>query len=306
MDEQSGHSWGIDFLRNEGQRLATRQAVSSGAALTRSYLAMNAAATLIAGFGLLQNSPAVIIGAMLIAMLFGPIVGIALGLAEANLPLLGRSFVSEIAGIAWVLAIGYAVGKAFAGIPIGSEILSRTSPTSLDLLIGLVGGLAGGFTYVAAGLTSAIVGVAIATALVPPLTSCGILLAHHLPELAAGAFLLFLANFTAIASGAMIAFWLAGHRPAAADLRKKVLLPRLISFLLLAVLWCPSDLDTPSNHHALSIAKCDPKYPVLRTDKDAWDTFGLGDTRGATSRNDCLGGLAHTTARFPRAGRAPQ
>jgi uncharacterized hydrophobic protein (TIGR00271 family) len=236
MDEQSGHTWGIDFRRNEGQRLATRQTVSSGAALTRSYLAMNAAATLIAGFGLLQNSPAVIIGAMLIAMLFGPIVGIAMGLAEANLPLLGRSFVSEIAGIAWVLAIGYAVGKAFAGIPIGSEILSRTSPTSLDLLIGLVGGLAGGFTYVAAGLTSAIVGVAIATALVPPLTSCGILLAHHLPELAAGAFLLFLANFTAIASGAMIAFWLAGHRPAAADLRKKVLLPRLISFLLLVVL----------------------------------------------------------------------
>ena len=80
MDEQSGHTWGIDFRRNEGQRLATRQTVSSGAALTRSYLAMNAAATLIAGFGLLQNSPAVIIGAMLIAMLFGPIVGIAMGL----------------------------------------------------------------------------------------------------------------------------------------------------------------------------------------------------------------------------------
>lgn len=236
MGAQSGHPWGVDFRRNESQRVATREAVTSGAALTGSYLAMNAAATLIAGFGLLQNSPAVIIGAMLIAMLFGPIVGIALGLAEANLPLLGRSFVSEVAGVAWVLAIGYTVGMAFGGIPIGSEILSRTSPTSLDLLIGLVGGLAGGFTYVAAGLTSAIVGVAIATALVPPLTSCGILLAHHLPELAAGAFLLFLANFTAIALGAMIVFWLAGHRPPAADLRRRVLLPRLISFLLLAFL----------------------------------------------------------------------
>ena len=236
MGEQSGHTWGIDFRRNEGQRRATREAVTSGAALNLPYLAMNAAATLIAGFGLLQNSPAVIIGAMLIAMLFGPIVGIALGLAEANLPLLRSSFVSEIAGIAWVLAIGYAVGITFSGIPIGSEILSRTSPTSLDLLIGLVGGLAGGFTYVAAGLTSAIVGVAIATALVPPLTSCGILLAHHLPALAAGAFLLFLANFAAIALGAMIVLWLAGHRPPHADLRKKVLLPRLISFLLLAVL----------------------------------------------------------------------
>src|SRR5271168_5590426 len=75
----------------EAQRIAARESVQSGAALTGSYLAMNAAATLIAGFGLFENSPAVIIGAMLIAMLFGPIVGIALGLAEADMPLLGRS-----------------------------------------------------------------------------------------------------------------------------------------------------------------------------------------------------------------------
>ena len=79
-------------------------------------------------------------------------------------------------------------------------------------------------------------GVAIATALVPPLASCGILLAHHLPGLAAGAFLLFLSNFTAIAVGAMIIFWLAGHRHAASNLSQKVLILRAISLLLLAVL----------------------------------------------------------------------
>jgi len=101
---------------------------------------MNAAATLIAGFGLLQNSPAVIIGAMLIAMLFGPIVGIALALAEANVALLGRSLVAEIAGAALVLMIGYAVGLTSHNLSIGSEVLSRTSPNLLDLLIGLVGG----------------------------------------------------------------------------------------------------------------------------------------------------------------------
>jgi len=189
-----------------------------------------------AGLGLLRNSPAVIIGAMLIAMLFGPIVGIALGLAEANIPLLGRSLVSEIAGAVWVLAIGYAVGVASHNLSMGSEILSRTSPNILDLLIGLVGGIAGGFTYVSTGLTGVIVGVAIATALVPPLTSCGILLAHHLPGLAAGAFLLFVSNFTAIAIGAMIVFYLAGHRPPAAGEARKVFVPRLISLALLGVL----------------------------------------------------------------------
>jgi uncharacterized hydrophobic protein (TIGR00271 family) len=236
IDAKSGFISGFNLRRNEAQRLATRQSVASGSALTGSYLAMNAAATLMAGFGLLQNSPAVIIGAMLIAMLFGPIVGIALGLAEANIPLLGRSVVSEIAGAAWVLAIGCAVGVASHNLSMGSEILSRTSPNILDLLIGLVGGIAGGFTYVSTGLTGVIVGVAIATALVPPLTSCGILLTHHLPGLAAGAFLLFLANFTAIAIGAMIVFYLAGHRPHAADQAHKVLIPRLISLALLAVL----------------------------------------------------------------------
>jgi uncharacterized hydrophobic protein (TIGR00271 family) len=204
--------------------------------LTGAYLAMNAAATLIASLGLLQNSPAVIIGAMLIAMLFGPIVGIALGLAEADMPLLGRSLLSEIAGAASVLAIGYVMGVASRSLSMGSEILSRTSPNILDLLIGLVGGIAGGFTYVSTGLTGVIVGVAIATALVPPLTSCGLLLAHHLPGLAAGALLLFLANFSAIAIGAMIVFWLAGHRPLAAVQARTVIVPRTISLVLLAVL----------------------------------------------------------------------
>jgi uncharacterized hydrophobic protein (TIGR00271 family) len=189
-----------------------------------------------AGLGLLQNSPAVIIGAMLIAMLFGPLVGIALGLAEANIPLLGRSLVSEIVGAAWVLAIGYAVGVASHNLSTGSEILSRTSPNILDLLIGLVGGIAGGFTYISTGLTGVIVGVAIATALVPPLTSCGILLAHHLPGLAGGAWLLFLSNFTAIVIGAIIVFYLAGYRPHAAAQAHKVFVPRLISLGLLAVL----------------------------------------------------------------------
>jgi len=226
----------IGLQSSDARRTATREAVASGSALSGPFLAMNAAATLIAGFGLLQNSEAVIIGAMLIAMLFGPIVGIALALAEGNLSLLSRSLLSEIAGALWVLAIGFAVGLASRNLSIGSEILSRTSPSILDLLIAFVGGIAGGFTYVSAGLAGVIVGVAIATALVPPLTSCGILLAHHLPGLAAGAFMLFLANFTAIAMGSMLVFWLSGHRPRAAGQAGPVLLPRLISFVLLAVL----------------------------------------------------------------------
>jgi uncharacterized hydrophobic protein (TIGR00271 family) len=226
----------LRYCKSEAQRAATRENVIAGAGLTGAYMAMNAAAALIASFGLLQNSPAVIIGAMLIAMLYGPIVGIALGLAEASTSLLGRSLLSEISGATWVWIIGYVVGVATPGITIGSEILSRTAPNILDLLIALVGGLAGGFTYLSGGFAGVIVGVAIATALVPPLASCGILFARHLPGLAAGAFLLFLANLTAIAIGAMIIFWLSGHRKPAAELTRKILVPRTISLVLLAVL----------------------------------------------------------------------
>jgi uncharacterized membrane protein len=180
MNAQSDLSSRISPQVTDAKRAAIRESVSSGAALNGSYLAMNLAAALIAGFGLIENSPAVIIGAMF-------------------------------------LAAGLVIGISTRDLTIGSEILSRTSPSLVDLLIALVGGLAGGFTFVSTGLSGVVVGVAIATALVPPLTTCGILLARQLPTAAAGAFLLFLANFTGIALGAMFVFFLAGLRPAAAE-----------------------------------------------------------------------------------------
>jgi len=78
--------------------------------------------------------------------------------------------------------------------------------------------------------------VAIATALVPPLTTCGILLARGMPHSAMGAFLLFLANFSAIAFGAMIVFLLGGYRPAATSKVQNVVVPRLVSVALLLAL----------------------------------------------------------------------
>jgi uncharacterized hydrophobic protein (TIGR00271 family) len=236
MDAQTDFISRISPQLTDAKRAAIRESVASNAALNGSYLSMNLAAALIAGFGLMENSPAVIIGAMLIAMLYGPIVGIALGLAEANLHLLRRALLAEVVGAVLVLAAGLLIGGSTRDLTIGSEILGRTSPSLVDLLIALVGGMAGGFTFASTGLSGVMVGVAIATALVPPLTTCGILLARHLPAPAAGAFLLFLANFTAIALGAMIVFLLAGHRPAAADKAKKVLAPRLVCLALVLLL----------------------------------------------------------------------
>jgi uncharacterized hydrophobic protein (TIGR00271 family) len=194
------------------RRIQTRRSAGEAAALGGPYLLMNTAATLIAGFGLFEDSPAVIIGAMLIAALIGPIQGMAMALAEADLRLLRMSLTAEVMGAALVLVLGMALGTIDRTSPLGHEILSRTAPNILDLLIGLVGGAAAAYAAATPRLGALAVGVAIATALVPPLTTCRILIARGLPALAGGAFLLFVANFVAITFSAMAVFMVLGHR----------------------------------------------------------------------------------------------
>ncbi|MCU0984177.1 MAG: DUF389 domain-containing protein [Acetobacteraceae bacterium] len=220
-------------------KAATRKLVSAGATLTASFFIMNAAATLIAGYGLLANSVAVVIGAMLIAMLYGPILAVGLALAEADMHLFGRAVAAEILGALWVLSIGVCLGIVHQDIPIGSQILDRTAPNLLDLMIALVGGAAGAYASISPRVSSAVVGVAIATALCPPLAASGILLAHAQTGLSAGAFLLFLTNLVAIAVGAMLTFAAFGHRAAfsrdSASIRWTARLASLAALAVLAI-----------------------------------------------------------------------
>ena len=222
------------------RRAQRRRAVEDAAELGRAYLLMNAAATLIAGFGLFEDSPAVIIGAMLIAALLGPIQGMAMALAESDLRLLRVSLTAEVLGATLVLVLGIALGTIDRVSPLGHEILARTAPNILDLLIGLVGGAAASFAMATPSLGSMAVGVAIATALVPPLTTCGILISRGLPTLAAGAFLLFVANLVAITFSAMIVFMILGHRAtivgASVPGRARALVSRLVCLGILLVL----------------------------------------------------------------------
>jgi uncharacterized hydrophobic protein (TIGR00271 family) len=159
-----------------------------------------------------------------------------MALAEANLTLLRRALFAECVGVVLVLALGTALGLIHRDLPLGHEILARTSPQILDLMIALIGGAASAYALVSPRLSAAVVGVAIATALVPPLTTCGLLLARGLPEPALGAFILFAANFVAIAFAAMIVFLLIGHRPPARDRTDHVstFVPRLVCIVLLA------------------------------------------------------------------------
>jgi uncharacterized hydrophobic protein (TIGR00271 family) len=187
-----------------------RTGIRANAALSAPYMIMNTLAAIVACYGLLENSSAVIIGAMIIAQLLGPITGSALAIMDGDRLLLRNALIAEVVGAACVVVIGYVIGRIHVQVTVGSEIMSRTSPNIMDLIIALAGGAAGAYATVSPRLSAGLVGVAIATALVPPLCSCGICLAHHLLPAGGGAFLLFLTNFVAIQTATALVFWLSG------------------------------------------------------------------------------------------------
>ena len=214
---------------------AVRQSIEAGSTPTKDYFIMNALATVVASFGLLADSTAVVIGAMVIALLLGPITGISLALIDGDTRLLRKSLLAEFAGVLTVVSVAFIVGIVFKDIPPGKEILSRTTPNIIDLMIALAGGAAGAYATVSPRLNLGIVGVAIATALVPPLSVFSIMLARGEAVLALGGLLLFLTNIVAIQFASSVVLWLHGyHRITRLPLdRKGLLLRNGISLLLL-------------------------------------------------------------------------
>lgn len=185
--------------------------IRENAAFTAPYVVMNTLATMVACYGLLQNSTAVVIGAMIIAMLLGPISGIALALVSGDNALLRKALLAEAGGVLVVLGVAFVIGKIHQDLPLTQEILSRTSPNILDLTIALAGGAAGAYATVSPRLSVGVVGVAIATALVPPLATCSICLARGENHLAFGGLLLFFANLVAIQFASSVVMYLHGY-----------------------------------------------------------------------------------------------
>lgn len=157
----------------------------------------------IAVLGLLLSSPAVVIGAMLISPLMGPIMGLGFSLALFDFAEMRRSLTALV--IASTLAVAFTALIVLCS-PLKaatSEILARTRPNLFDLLVALFSALAGAFALIR-GRGETIVGVAIATALMPPLATVGYGLATANFSIAGGAFALFATNFVTIALSATI------------------------------------------------------------------------------------------------------
>ncbi|MGI8933981.1 MAG: DUF389 domain-containing protein, partial [Phormidesmis sp.] len=132
---------------------------------------------MISALGLLAGSTAAIIGAMIVAPLMGPITGMAFAITMGNRRLLKRSGLSVATGAAMTVLTAYLICVVVGLNTLNPEILERTRPTLIDLAIGLAAGAAGAFATTRRDVASALSGVAIAVALVPPLSVIGIGLA---------------------------------------------------------------------------------------------------------------------------------
>jgi uncharacterized hydrophobic protein (TIGR00271 family) len=177
--------------------------VARDARLDKKFLLLTILAAMIATLGLLQSSTAVVIGAMLVSPLMGPIMGIGFGLATLETNLIRRSLVTLAAGMAVAILVAMLVIWLSPVKDVTPELRARTQPTLLDLGVAVVGGIAGVYAIMRK-LSGVMVGVAIATALVPPLSTVAFGLVTGRFDFALGAALLFLTNTLAIAFAATI------------------------------------------------------------------------------------------------------
>lgn len=189
-----------------------RDSIVDASLLDTTYITMNCLAAVIASYGLLINSPAVVIGAMIVAMLLGPITGLGLGLTDGNTALMKKGGFTLFCGVFGVYITAFIIGYIHINAGLTNEIMSRTVPNLFDLIVALAGGAAGALAMISPRLSVALVGVAIATALVPPLCSSAILLAHGQYKLSFGAFLFTFTNIIAIQFANSLVLWLSGYR----------------------------------------------------------------------------------------------
>ena len=200
-------------------------------------------ATVIATVGVVGDSTATVIGAMIIAPLMTPIMATAAALVMGQTGRAGRSLLLVAIGVASTIALSWLLGTLYTGVisfETNSQILGRISPRLIDLIAALASGAAGAFCMSREDIADSLPGVAIAISLVPPLCVVGLSLQAGQWAAAQGAFLLFSTNFLAIllAGGGVLAF-LGLSRAATAEIkgpaRRNAFLAIVIGMLIVAI-----------------------------------------------------------------------
>jgi uncharacterized hydrophobic protein (TIGR00271 family) len=204
---------GVQDYMTVAERVEAYREIRRGARPRMDFFVLIGFAAAVAALGLLMNSPAVIIGAMLIAPLMSAIFGVSLGIVQGDGRLLWQAAGTTLRGAGLAIVVGILVRILIpADAPTG-ELLSYTQPTLMDLLVALVSGAAGAYAQCRRNVLGALAGVGIAVSLVPPLATTGIGLVLGSTAIAGGALLMFLTNLLAITAAGSVVFLLLGFRP---------------------------------------------------------------------------------------------
>ncbi|MEA5595892.1 TIGR00341 family protein [Rivularia sp. UHCC 0363] len=187
-----------------------RSSILQESTININYIVLIIGSCIIATFGLLSNSAAVIIGAMIIAPLMLPVRGLAFGALEGNTVLFRKALTAIIIGTILSIALAWFISYFVALPEFSSEIISRSRPTLLDLGIAVAAGGISGFAKVQPKISESLAGTAIAVALMPPVCVIGLGLSQLNLSLSVGATLLYLTNLLGITLSCMLTFLLTG------------------------------------------------------------------------------------------------
>jgi uncharacterized hydrophobic protein (TIGR00271 family) len=194
-------------------RTDTYVRIRRGARPNIDFYVLISLSSLIAALGLIANSAAVVIGAMLVAPLMSPIVAVGLAMVLGDVRFLRLAIGAVLRGTLLAVGLGAVVGLMQIGNELTPELLARTQPSMIDLLIALFSGMAAAYALSKSNAAAALPGVAIAAALVPPLSTAGVSFTAGYYIESLGAMLLFITNFIAITVAAAFVFLVLGFRP---------------------------------------------------------------------------------------------
>lgn len=209
-------AWKLQHLIPRMDRRARTEAyvrIRRAARPNTDFFVLMGLSSIIAALGLIISSPAVVIGAMLVAPLMSPIIGTGLAIVLGDTRFLRLALGAVIRGVLLAVFVSALGGLLHLNQPLTPEILARTQPTLVDLGIALFSGMAGAYALSHSEAAAALPGVAIAAALVPPLSTIGITLTTRHFESALGATLLFATNLVAVGLATALVFLILGFRP---------------------------------------------------------------------------------------------
>lgn len=226
------------------ERVDLFERMSAGSHGGFDFIALTCMATFIASLGLIQNSTAVVIGAMLVAPLMMPMIGAGLGLIQGNSVLVRECARSIAIGFSCAFLIGFVCGLLFSqsivspvvGKQINNELLGRCNPGLLDLLVAFISGIAAAYANARPNLSSALPGVAIAAALVPPIATGGIAAAVGDFADSQKAVTLFGVNLVLIILGSAFAMYVQGIRASGQLSQRQVWVRRILWVFVLAAI----------------------------------------------------------------------